>query len=212
MRTKPCTAAETVGALGAHAGALDEAVGILNGRQLRGRDYDLHARRQEQVERVEAGAGAQVEDDDIRVRLLEVADELQLLRVFRVRGADRVAGGVDQRQAVKARRSRYLRELLLVALQEGLERGARSLDPEQRMLVGAAEVGVDQQALESTARHRDGEVRRQDALAHTALAAGDCPNIRAFRGGRLERAPGGKRTFGLRQMRLGLGNVHRFAP
>ena len=102
------------------------------------------------------------------------------------------------------------RQLLFVALQEGVERRAGGFDAEQRVLVAAAEVGVDEQTTQATSRDGHREVGGNHTLSYTAFAARHGPNIGGCRGA-LQRTPRRKGSIGPIQTLLGLGSGHCLA-
>ena len=132
-------------------------------------------RDQKEVDRVERGARAEVEDDDVGIGAAKLFEQAQLLGVVRVGGADVVERTRDEAQVCIGRVDSDIVEPRLAAddVAEGHERCGDSKDG---VGVGAAEVGIHEQDPLSLVGQRQGEMGGDKGLADPAFASTDGDN------------------------------------
>src|SRR5579884_1097282 len=78
--------------------AFDKAIDIYNGSRLRNDAEDSGIGAQEKVEVGEGSSGAQIENDILKIKLMDLADQSHFLAVFRICDFQVILSAGDQRQ------------------------------------------------------------------------------------------------------------------
>ena len=164
--------------------ALDEAIAVLDRRGLGHHRQDRDVRQQEEVEDVVRGPGPEVDQHHVDVERPHLVHHANLLQVLDVRRGQEVGGPADHAQPGRLRVREHLVDRRDPALDEVAERALRLRQPQARVEVRAAEVGVHQHDPASHARELPPDRGRQQGFADPALAAADRPDLPARRAGR----------------------------
>jgi hypothetical protein len=159
-----------------HDARLQEEVGVLDGRRLGGRHDDAGIGAEEEVEGVERAARAEVEDDVRGRELADLAEEPELAVVGEVGDEEDVLRALDEAEVPERGRDGRGLEGRHGPGQEVAEVRVGGLDPQQGVEVGSPEVGVDQDDLAVERGQMEAEIRRDEALARSALAAANSPD------------------------------------
>jgi len=167
-----------VGLLAEHAqdGALEERVGVVHGGHLRGGDDDLLRADQEEVERVVGHARAHVQDHH-GVDRAQLADEALLVGVRDVGGAQHRAAAGEQAEVGDGGGAERIVDVVDRSLEQRGHAGAGPGHAEEEVLVGGAQVEIDQHHVLAQLSDGHRQVGGDDALAHAALSATDADDL-----------------------------------
>ena len=121
--------------------------------------------------------GAEVQEDIVRIKRLEVPEKPRLLREIGVGRIEEVLGAADEAQVRDAGLDDDVLDGLDTPVQKIGERHLRDADAERRVKVRAAEVGVHEQDLLLQAREGDADIAGDQAFTDPAFAAADGPDL-----------------------------------
>jgi hypothetical protein len=160
---------------------LGEPVHQLDRGRIRNRDDDLDAGGEKQLERRRRDARAEIDDDPVRRQLVQLPGEVVHLRGARLGDPRRIVDAADQPHAGHVGRHRELAQARTVRDERYRQRPRRSRYAGEDVKVSRAERSVDEDHPLAERREKDPNVRGNQALADTTLAASNGDHARAHR-------------------------------
>ena len=154
----------------------EEVITVLDRRRFRRQDENGAVRRYEEIERVEGGAGTEIEHHVLGLEVPDMAHEFEFLVMIQVGDEKSVFRAPDEAHAVEGGHGRGVGQRGDLIGEEIAQVGMGMIQPEEGMEIGRAQIDIHEEHIAPPVGEAQGKARRDKALARPALAASDGPD------------------------------------